>query len=60
MKSFLLLKRLNSSLFTSTLGFFSVVIFVAVVVLLVIPYSVVKILARYTPIGRVPIPMLLR
>ncbi len=57
MKSTLLLKRLNSRTFNSLLGIFSVVFFVAVVALLIIPYSVFRLLARYTPVGHVPIPV---
>ena len=57
MKSIILLKRLNSSSLNLILGIVSVVLFAVVVALLIIPYSVVKLLACHTPIGRVPIPV---
>lgn len=57
MKSILLLKRLNSSRLNLLLGVISVTLFVVVIALLIIPYSLIKLLARYTPVGRVPIPV---
>lgn len=57
MKSVILLKRLNSSTLNLLLGVISVALFVAVVALLIVPYSLVKLLACHTPVGRVPIPV---
>ncbi|TAE29821.1 MAG: hypothetical protein EAZ91_11930 [Cytophagales bacterium] len=57
MKSKLLLKRLSSTPYALLLGILTVILFVAVVVLLFIPYSLFRLLARYTPVGRIPVPV---
>ena len=56
MNAVILLKRLNSNLLNMLLGLISVVLFVAVVLVLLVPYGIIKLLACHTPIGRVWMP----
>jgi hypothetical protein len=55
MRSFILLNRFRYRGFNLIMGTLSILVFIVVVLLFLAPYSLVRMLARYTPVGRLSV-----